>query len=292
MNNISDDGLSDSALAVLAAAVGGHPLLVLGGPEPAGHAHARGLAQMLGQFQRPAPLVCVPGEATARELTGFPRPAPDAPGGPLVRLRGGLMTAADGGVLHLPEADGMGPEVLGILGDAHRAGQVAFEVHGPRRTLWRPTRFHLVAGAAPGGKDQHPAAAAPARLWYYAQIRLVNPGAPELDEHAMSAVVSARRRSRRRMAAGRGGRWHACAPLWGIPWDSGDWALAPEGIALVPTLERLARAGLLSQFLGPARVIALAWSLADLRGIARPGRRELVDAVRLHRPDLSDLVEA
>lgn len=296
----------DSRLAVLAAAVGRHPVLALTPSGPVRASLAAGLAYVLPDASElPVPLVAVKPTATERDLTGTLRIDPRKKG-EKTHLGSGKLTSANGGVLHLLDAAAATNEQDSQIREAYLSGEVAFEVVSTRQRVAREARFHLFAGASGCActSDQGTCACTwveytkqeskiPPKLRGLAQIMVRDAADPgQFGPADIELVAEARLRSRRRLAGTRyawngdvGSAREVTAP--GRTW----WAAQPAASATFQKIARVARTGLMVSWTGQYTVLSLAWSLADLRGLARPGTVELLDALRLHRPELTNLVD-
>jgi magnesium chelatase family protein len=299
----SHDG--DSRLAVLAAAVGRHPILALTRSGATRAAIAEGIAYVLPDVSAlPVPLVTVAPKVTEREMTGRLR-VDERKSGDKTTLTSGKLTSADAGVLHLLDAAQATAEQVGQIREAQATGEVAFELVATRQRIARDARFHFVAGASgcacadsrgecscPEIEYAKAEAKIPPRLRGFAQIMLRDAGDPgAFDEQDIALVRRARLISRRRLMGTRyswngdvGRAPEVVRP--GRTW----WAPEPTAAATFRKITDGLGLRLITGSTSPYTVLSLAWTLADLRGIVRPRSAELHDALRLHRPELAALM--
>jgi magnesium chelatase family protein len=212
------------------------------------------------------------------------------------RVTPGSVTLAHHGVLFLDEAPEFTRPALEGLRQPLESGQVSLARTGWSGTL--PARFQLVLAANPcpcglrigtgAGCSCSPTAVRrySARLsgplMDRIDIRLPvgRPTAMELESTA-SPETSAQVGDRIRAARDRMARRFAECP-WRLNAEvpTGDlrrvWSPTPEGAALLRDFERRS-----SNLRGVDRVLRMAWTLADLRGVDRPDRDDIAGALSL-----------
>ena len=210
--------------------------------------------------------------------------------------RPGAASRAHRGVLFMDEAPEFSAQVLQTLRQPLESGELV--IHRSRGTARYPARFQLVLAANPCpcgrsvGKGLGCSCTPLARRRYFSRL-----SGPLLDRVDLqlevlpvtradrtcttapegTAVVAARVAHAREVARGR---------LAGTPWTTnaevpGGWlrARTPSGAAH-RDLERALDTGLLS-LRGVDRVLRVAWTLADLAGVAAPGTDEIGQALLL-----------
>ena len=311
-------GNAEGIEALVVAAAGGHHLLMLGPPGAGKTMLALRLPGLLPDLQGDAALdvtsiASLAGHGIDRVRARPPWQAPHHTateasiiGGGSGRIRPGAVTRASGGVLFLDEAPEFASSVLDSLRQPLESGRVS--VHRAAGHAEFPARFQLVLAANPcpcgqwGSVDQTCVCAPSARQRYLGrlsgalldridirlrvdrvtatQLRLArDAGVPRMTTTAArERVLAARDRAAFRLA--------------GTPWSinaevPGSWLRHPDREpaehARAP-LETALERGLVS-LRGHDRVLRLAWTLADLADIDRPGRAEVGRALVLRSPD-------
>ncbi|MCU1438089.1 MAG: ATP-binding protein [Naasia sp.] len=308
-------GNDDTIEALITAAAGGHHLLMVGPPGAGKTMLASRLPDLLPPLDEAAALEV----ASVRSLAGIPvgatldtRPPFESPhhtatpaaivGGGSTVLRPGAAARATRGVLFLDEAPEFSHDALQTLRQPLESGRITIDRAAGSATF--PARFQLVLAANPcpcgefGSRDRECRCAGGLRRKYQdklrgplfdridirvrvqrvtaAQLRLADERRPVTSADARARVEAARARSAGRLA---GTGWRTNAEVSGTVLRSAGWrldraVLAPIDIAL----ER----GVLSMR-GYDRVLRIAWTLADLDGVDRPGADQVGRALLLRR---------
>ena len=202
--------------------------------------------------------------------------------------RPGAVSVAHHGVLILNGAPEMAPAALDALRTPLEGGEVMLRSGGVTARL--PARFQLVltADPCPCGKPVPWCACSPTALRRYAQrvpgaimarvdVRAyVCPGAPPTPAEPSRTVAERVREARDRQA------WRLRGSAWTVNADlPSDFIRAhlpvPDGIELV---ENALVAGRLSHR-GADIVVRVAWTLADMAGLDKPGGDQIVAALDL-----------
>ena len=302
--------------ALVVAAAGGHHMLLVGPPGAGKTMLATRLPGLLPDLDRRAALdaTCIASlagdGAIDRVRTRPPWQAPHHTataaaivGGGSGRIRPGAATRASGGVLFLDEAPEFSSAALEALREPLESGRISIDRAATRAEY--PGRFQLVLAANPcpcgqwGSADGACTCPSLARRRYLsrlsgplldridirlkidrvtaAQLRMADEHPRPTTAQARARVVEARARAAKRLA---GTGWRTNAEVPGKQFREDDWRLPAEVRApLDVALEK----GLLS-LRGHDRVLRLTWTLADLAGIDRPGRREVGTALALRSP--------
>jgi magnesium chelatase family protein len=302
--------------ALVVAAAGGHHLLMTGPPGAGKTMLATRLPGLLPDLVGDAALdaTCIASLAGHGIDRVRARPPWQSPhhtataasiiGGGSGRIRPGAVTRASGGVLFLDEATEFAPTVLDSLRQPLESGRVS--VHRAAARADFPARFQLVLAANPcpcgqwGASDATCTCAPAARQRYLgrlsgplldridirvqvdrvtaAQLRLARELPRTTTAEARGRVLEARDRTARRLA---GTPWSINAEVPGAWLRHRDHE--PAENARAPLEAALGRNVL--SLRGHDRVLRLAWTLADLAGLDRPGRSEIGRALTLRSPD-------
>jgi magnesium chelatase family protein len=313
-------GNDEAILALQVAAAGGHHVFMLG-PPGAGKtmlaARLPGLLPDLGPAAslEVSSLRSLSGRPVGRNLVT--RPPLEAPhhtiaaaamvGGGSGQIRPGAAARASHGVLFLDEAPEFAASVLDALRQPLESGRIS--IHRANAVAQFPARFQLVLAANPcpcgqygagrsGPGDPECSCPPQARRRYLARL-----SGPLLDRIDIQLTVNRVSIAELRLAAD-GGRLSSAAArervltaraaaaerLAGTPWTvnsevPGPWLRGVEnrlGGKVTAMLDRsLERGGITMR--GYDRILRVAWSIADLAGVARPGSDEVGQALYLRK---------
>ncbi|MDJ0322258.1 YifB family Mg chelatase-like AAA ATPase [Cryobacterium sp. PH31-AA6] len=308
-------GNDDAILALQIAAAGGHHLFMVGPPGAGKTMLAARLPGLLPDLDPEASLEV----SSMRSLSGrgvgralVTRPPLEAPhhtataaamvGGGSGRIRPGAAARASHGVLFLDEAPEFASAVLDALRQPLESGEIS--IHRANAVARFPARFQLVLAANPcpcgqyGAADLECSCPPSARRRYLArlsgplldridiqlrvqritaaQLRLAADGPRLTSQAARQRVVTARAAAAERLADT---PWSLNSEVPG-PWLRGGPARLPGATTAV--LDRaLERGGITMR--GYDRVLRVAWTVADLGGVARPGPEHLGQALYLRK---------
>ena len=309
-------GQSRGRLAVEVAAAGGHHLFMQGPPgcgksmlaerlpgllpplDPAAALEVTAIHSVAGVLPEGHPLVTRPPYRSPHHSA---TPAALVGSGSSV-IRPGLASQAHRGVLFLDEAPEFSRPSLDALRQPLESGTI--EVARARATTRFPARFLLVLAANPcpcararSGRDASCDCPSVVRRRYLARL-----SGPLLDRIDVQVVLSAPSRAELRADRGLGASSEVVAKrvlqareamarrLAGTPWRLNSeipgpalrrmWPLPLEATRVA---DRAFETGLLTAR-GLDRVLRLAWTLADLEGLERPGAAQVGLALDLRMP--------
>ena len=308
-------GNDEAILALQVAAAGGHHVFMLGPPGAGKTMLAARLPGLLPDLGPAASLEV----SSLRSLSGKPvgrslitRPPLESPhhtitaaamvGGGSGQIRPGAAARASHGVLFLDEAPEFAAAVLDVLRQPLESGLIS--IHRANATAHFPAKFQLVLAANPcpcgqyGATDLECSCPPQARRRYLArisgplldridiQLSVKRVTAAELRLAAEEARLSSTVARERVLTA----RAAAAERLAGTPWTLnsevlGSWLRGPaarlDGHVTAGLDRALERGGITMR--GYDRILRVAWSIADLTGVDRPGPDEVGQALYLRR---------